>query len=329
MSVRESKTTGACRQPHRPAFTLIEVLVVVAIIALLISILLPALRAARDEAKLVICQANCKQIATVFSLYQADFKGRVPVMLSYGGHSNAHQINQVVSGKDTVPARGQLLSVALRQYIKSRSKLPPQFDPEKFWTPDDIRKYELSKLLPDFYVCPFIRGKRDGLTEIGPMKVTGPHGTATYMRYELDGRRESYHTWLWPKSIIRNRLPFDKDGTAAPVHPNDPKDGRPKYSALTWNNVFVPDLNPGGLGFNDLRLKDTHRDWSVDARDKAYRSAGLSDLTVLFCGLGQRMGLDEQYHNIGSHRRNGEGGTNAIFADTHVEWVRGTQIGWP
>ncbi len=50
--------------PFRKAFTLIEVLVVVAIIALLVSILLPSLTAAREQAKTVKCAAGLKQIST-------------------------------------------------------------------------------------------------------------------------------------------------------------------------------------------------------------------------------------------------------------------------
>ncbi len=46
---------------HRSAFTLIEVLVVVAIIALLISILLPSLQKAREEARAVVCESNLRQ----------------------------------------------------------------------------------------------------------------------------------------------------------------------------------------------------------------------------------------------------------------------------
>ena len=60
-------------------FTLIELLVVISIIAVLISILLPVLAVAREEAKKVKCGAGLQQIGVALASCQADYNGFFPM----------------------------------------------------------------------------------------------------------------------------------------------------------------------------------------------------------------------------------------------------------
>lgn len=62
----------------RAAFTLIEVLVVIAVIALLLSILLPSLGQSRKSAKATLCLSNVKQMGTALVFYQNDNKTYYP-----------------------------------------------------------------------------------------------------------------------------------------------------------------------------------------------------------------------------------------------------------
>ncbi len=60
------------------AFTLIELLVVISIIAVLLSILMPALKAAKKRTEAVICQSNLRQVGIAANLYAEAYDNYVP-----------------------------------------------------------------------------------------------------------------------------------------------------------------------------------------------------------------------------------------------------------
>lgn len=69
----------ACKPSSTPkGFTLIEVLVVVAIIALLVAILLPSLNRARAQARNTNCLSNLRQHGVAIQAYGAEYKGWIP-----------------------------------------------------------------------------------------------------------------------------------------------------------------------------------------------------------------------------------------------------------
>jgi prepilin-type N-terminal cleavage/methylation domain-containing protein len=70
-------------QSSQRAFTLIELLVVISIIALLLSILMPALQKAKEAARTVVCQAGVKQMSLAANLYSTDNKDNMVVYQRY------------------------------------------------------------------------------------------------------------------------------------------------------------------------------------------------------------------------------------------------------
>ncbi len=68
---------------RRVGFTLVELLVVVSIIALLVSILLPNLKTARNQAKAVKCAANARQVGQATSMYLAESNSFFPPSYIY------------------------------------------------------------------------------------------------------------------------------------------------------------------------------------------------------------------------------------------------------
>lgn len=288
---------------YRIGFTLIELLVVISIIALLLSVLMPALSRAKKQANNIVCQANLKQIGTLVNSYQADNKGKVPIMLTHWARLYAQPMNKC------------FLSLGLWDYCSDAPKLPVYLEKDGDWGGNlNFVKDYIVKYRPKFFGCPLTRTQKEVGFTWPPSRI--PIGNKNYPMVR-------YYNWegysVWSQYVVPNKKYTN--------HPFGAPHGYAKYGALPWWSGLDP--VKGGIAIlNQEKLVPAQ--WGINDMKKV-GSAGKT--TVVYCEMGQHdsncEGQQGYIGNYGNHPKGDKGGTNALFVDSHVEWVEGTQIGWP
>lgn len=115
-----------CVQP-RAGFTLVELLVVLAVIALLAALLLPVFAAARGKARETACLSNMRQAGLAFSMYTQDNDGFYPYAVDPADRDTPQIWNSYPAFQAQIPVL-PWLHEALQPYVRS---------PELFHCPGD------------------------------------------------------------------------------------------------------------------------------------------------------------------------------------------------
>ena len=142
-----SRPTPPRRRPNGPSgFTLVELLVVIGIIALLISILLPALQKAREAGNTVKCLSNARQLSTALIMMQAE-KGHVvtttdsaAAMAADPGRKKWLYADNGAGGSyvaDWASTMLPYLSSAKKDIIRGNDQIP-----EVFMCPSDAHRFD-------------------------------------------------------------------------------------------------------------------------------------------------------------------------------------------
>lgn len=131
----------------RTGFTLVELLVVIAIIGILVSLLLPAVQAAREAARRMQCSNNLRQVGLACHMYHGTNRTLPPGRLVYNSRNSSGQPSKVVTG---------FLAMIL-PYVEN-SSLGNEYKQE-FGFDDPINQEAVNQHVP-LFLCPSAPGNR-------------------------------------------------------------------------------------------------------------------------------------------------------------------------
>ena len=237
---------------RRTAFTLVELLVVVAIVALLVAILLPALNRAREQARRVQCASNLRQLAFATIMYANHNGGVMPGMGRWG-----HEPHDWLYWGMTAPY-DELDDSALAPYLGRPVNEAVLRCPSDDWEPRR-RFLHMSGLPPYGYAYSYTLSRYLGNVGAERLKLQQVRSTANKILFvEEDVRTMEDGMWLdplvvrvvgrsnsnpwfpvWEPISARHELPRDTD--------NIPPDG--PVTQATATSLFM--ARRGNVAFAD------------------------------------------------------------------------------
>jgi prepilin-type N-terminal cleavage/methylation domain-containing protein/prepilin-type processing-associated H-X9-DG protein len=234
---------------RRRAFTLLELLVVIGIIAIIIGLLLPVLSGIAARGRDIKCQANLRSIIQAMHGYAAEHGGSMPWGLLWMAGGDATQASEYTSWAGVVSTymnrQGAGVDVMWRLGENLRSYSPALICPEAAQSRPQVVSYAASWLVcasPFYDTVPYGNGLGPGtLTRTTRASALTKDTAVVYDTGIFQGSEHMPHWWIGG----------DIDGQRIWLG-----NMTPQYRYITVKDIFAQ--FPGNLGHNRPALLDVH-----------------------------------------------------------------------
>ncbi|NOX97879.1 MAG: DUF1559 domain-containing protein [Nitrospirae bacterium] len=138
-------TTNTAKKQNKDSFTLIELIVTIAILAILVALLLPAISTARSAGQRAACTNNLRQLGLAFQMYAQDFDNFLP-----------HEDGKYPAGSDH-PSWFEAITSYLDNANRSNVKQCPAYKPARSLPSPTYYTYKFNSRLEDYQGSPPFR----------------------------------------------------------------------------------------------------------------------------------------------------------------------------